>query len=84
MANKYYIGKRYHIDDENYVEQYWAGDGFAIYEASAKIYTSINMASDIANMLDSISTIQDERLVKYVIYAVNDDSMISCKEVNDD
>lgn len=84
MANKYYIAKRYYIDDENYVEQYWAGDGFAIYEASAKMYTSINMASDIAHMLNSIAIIQDELLVKYVIYAVNDDLMISCKEVNND
>ena len=84
MANKYYIGKRYYVDNENYVEQYWEGDGFSIYEIAAKKYTSINMASDVAHMLRSIATIQDERFVKYVVYTLRNNLIMACMEVNND
>ena len=95
MANKYYVCKHHYTsnkncveqywgDNKNYVVQYWTGDGFSTYEAAAKKYENINMAYDIANMLNSIATIQDEQSVKYAVYAINDDVTIGCKEVNND
>lgn len=81
MKAKWYVAKRYYIDSERYVEHYWDGCGYTIYESSAKLYDNVNMASDIANMLSSIASIQDEQSVKHVIYYSKNDKVNNPVEV---
>ena len=81
MKNKYYIAKRYYSNEEEYVEQYWDGSGFSIYEDAAIKYVNVNAVSDIAHMLKAIANIQEEVNVKYVIYALVNGTSLKCMEV---
>jgi hypothetical protein len=84
MTKEYYIGKRYYDYLGNHIDRYWDGDGFSIYEIAAKKYTSLHKAAAIAYMLSSIANIQDEQSVKYVVYTIRNDSLITCMEVGND
>lgn len=81
MKNKYYIAKRYYSNEQEYLEQYWDGSGFSIYEDAAVKYVNVNAVSDIAHMLKAIADIQDEVNVKYVIYVSVDGTSFKCTEV---